>query len=629
MRVSWRERLDRQPHLWAMDRWPQLSLDTIPRDRRQAFLRNRQIVAQVLAGQPLGEVAQHYRCSAGRISQLLDRCLGGEADQAPALTRALVPYSVVRDKQRQSPLPALSAPQGPGCAFLELLDAVPGLRDGLDAMILAKLKDKATAQRVTPQSFHGTFKRLLAEAHWPPDQYPYTTASLAYESVRRYLHQRTTQLQRERLARRQRRPRDLGIAASTRRALRVIQIDEQTVDTQEKIYLWLNDELIPLRLPRLSVLLAADVDTHCVLGYHLALSGTPNQQDMLTLLDNCLQPWRPLTLTTPGLAYTPGAAFPSGLEEAPPISFGRVQLDNAKIHRALSVIDLLGHQFGATLSWGLPGMPKVRQLVESVFDYINKHCTHRVAATTGSYPTDPKKESRKNRKRMPAITVQMLNEALSVILTEYNITPQAALGNTSPLALFQHHGTSHFVRHVPQRLRDHIHPMLSTQEVALHWYSDERRQPHVNFHYARYQGPGLLKVAGQEKQIRVQFDRRDIRTLRAMTLAGEDLGELQVSQSWQRFPHSLATRQRIHKVNKQHRLNVRDPLSSYFQHLLKHKDTPTSMLGLVRVYSEFTRDITGPLALGEETAESQANTKNSSRTMSKRRWRTDLANQRK
>jgi len=623
VRLTWRERVAGDPTLRDVTGWPVIPLDTIPRKRRKAFLRNQCIVAEVLAGTAEQVVAHRHSVSPGRVSQLLDRCLGGDDASAPARTVGLIPYSVLARKQRRSPLGALGRPRGDACAFQALLDAVPELRDNLDALIRAGLKRADNALRPTPAAVHGEFKRTLAEQHWPRDRYPYTTESIAYEAVRRYLHERTEAIMRELQYAKQRPPRELGLSQPIRRALRATQIDEHILDARGRVHLHFNDELIPLRVGRMAVSVAIDVDSECVLGFHLAETRAPNQQDMLALLDNCLRPWTPLALATPGLAYTPGACFPSGLQPPYPISFGTVHMDNAWLHSAKSVTSLLCDQLGATIALGLPGQPLIRALVESVFDYINKHGSHRLPSTTGSHPKDPKREPRKHQKRPPRVTVQTIREVLSVILSDYNVTPRAQLGGASPLALFQHHCRNHFVRYVPTLIRRQWQPFIDSEERPVHWHIAEHRSPYVNFYHARYQGPGLLKVAGKGAHVRLESDRRDIRTLHAYSVTGEDLGTLQVSRSWQRFPHSLAMRRYLHKHAKRFRLDMRDPLASYARLLLAHKDDARHALSLLRICTEFTGGSGGQLVLPDEQSLQQSRPPPSRYT-----WSTNLASHR-
>ena len=626
MRISWRERLVQQPSLKDFNRWPIVALDVVPEPKRKKFMRNQAIIIQVLSQQKrYKDISVEHNVTQGFITQLLERCLGGEAHELPALTEGLIPFKNLRGHQRQSPLPSINDKKGNACAFLALLDEVPRLKESLDKILKAALDDKAYAQRVTPASLHGDFKRLLNEANWPRDRYPYTTKDIAYESVRKYLHQRKAELiQKKQQEKEIKHKRIFTLPNRQFRALRLIQIDEHTLDNSQRLEVIFNDHFKPLRLARASVLLAIDVDTECILGFYLAPTRSPNQQDMLSLIEACTQQHELIKLTTPGLSYAPGANFPCGLELDFPITFGRVQLDNAWLHKAESVKSLLCEGHGGTLSYGLPANPLTRQLVERAFNYICKKLSHRTASTAGSHPTDPIKESKKNRKRPPVIPFHVFLEALYVVLTEYNITPKPTLGNISPLELFQTQCENHLVRYLPHILREQLKPFTEQETVTLHWNPNDNRPPHINFKYAKYQGKGLLKLAVKAKQIRVSFDRRDIRSLHAYSLTGEDLGPIQVaSKAWQRFPHSLATRCLLNKLIKQHRFSARDPLSEYFQYLLDHRGNPKDASRLLRIYNEFTMHSTDPLQLCDEDAAPNMSIANSK---SKYAWHSSIAN---
>lgn len=590
MFLNWRQRLAQRPILWQFDQWPQLTMDSIQKNRRKTFLRNQQIIVATLSGEQLKTIARTHNVSPGRITQLLNRCLSGDEANLPPLTSALVPFNEFKSRQRVMPLPTLGNNiDNNNGAFQALLHAVPGLKVGLDAIIKDKLNDKKYAQSLTAQGFHGMFKNLLADAHWAKDCYPYTQTTEVYESLRLYLHRRVEELQHEKECNTFTASSVIGHPKEYR-ALKTTQSDEHTLDMTNKVHLLLNDELIPLRLGRACVLVTIDVDTHCILGYHRALTKHPNQQDMLSLLDNCITPWQPMELTTPGLSYMKGAGFPSGSTDVFPITFGTMQLDNALMHRALSIIDFLCEQQGGSLSYGHPATPTVRALVEGVFNYIAKKVTHRFASTCGSHPTDKKKESRKNQKKTPTVSLRTLDEALSVVLSEYNVTPQAALGYAKPLDLFRHHCQNHYIPYVPALIRQQWHPLLSQQTVPIHWSQDGHRAPYINFMYEQYKGTGLWQALPNNKKITIRFDRRDIRHLHAYTMKGDDLGELNAPMSWQRFAHSLATRQVIHERSKTYRYGMRDPLSGYFKYLLDNRDKPSKALQMVRVYEEYTHD---------------------------------------
>ena len=590
MYLTWRERLERHPELKDFGAWPIIDLDSITTRHRQQFNQNKAIVLQGLQGIPFVKIAKHFNLPASSITRKMDRCLGGNEFQPPLLTQGLIPHAKVTQGQRREALPTFSEPSGPQFAFTALLRDIPALPRKLDEMINAKLKDARYAQTLTPATFHGEFKRILIEEGHPTDQYPYTTQKMAAESVRLYFHQRLKAL---------RTLRDRPIPTPTHqtannlsyRALQTIEIDEHTLDLHQTIHLDLNDELIPLRLSRLQVIVATNVDTDCVMGYHLALSQSPNQQDMLQLLDNCVQPWKPMRLKTPGLAYESGACFPSGLGKDFPVSLHTIKLDNALAHLAHSVQTAICDQQAATFCLGRGRTPKTRRWVEDLFNRVNTQLTHRYASTTGSHPKDPVKESLKNIKKPPVVTLRMLDEALSVILTKHNVTRKKHLGQATPLELYQAHFKNHYIRYLPEQLRSQWHPFMETKTVPLKCLRYDHRPPHINFQGVRYRGEKLLEAAPTHNKIIIEYDRRDIRWLNARTLNGKDLGRLAAPQSWLRFSHGIATRQLINKKVKQHQYHGRDPLAEHFRYLLEQKGSPKIALQMVRVYDEFGRGL--------------------------------------
>jgi hypothetical protein len=594
MYLTWRQRLEQRPTLWDFGQWPVIELTVVATNKRSTYLRNRDIVIQALNHIPFNEIAESHLLSASFVTQLMNRCLAGEDDEDPPLTQALIPFQRVNHGTRREPIPTFDRPSGSQHAFTKLLREVPNLKKELDKALLAQLRDSNYKQNLTPSTFHSTFKQLLVEAGHPTDQYPYTTRHMAAESVRRYFHQRSKELQSQRLSVV---PSPSTPSSTIYRALRTTQIDEHSIDLHNGIYLELNDELIPLRLSRVQVIVATNVDTDCILGFHIALSGAPNQQDMLQLLDNCVRPWEPLVLTTPGLTYEAGACFPSGLPDDFPVTFGTVQLDNALAHLAISVQEAICDQQAATISMGRGGSPTTRRWIEDVFNLICRKISHRFSSTTGSHPKDPIRQSKKNSKRLPPISLHTLEEALSIVLTAHNVSPRGQLGGTSPLELYQSHYRHHYIRFVPAALRNRWKPFVGRKTVSLKWLRYGNRKPHIAFEGQRYQGEGLIDAVCHNSRIIVEFDRRDIRWLRAWSLDGKDLGMIAAPKSWLRFRHSIATRQRINSLIKQHAYHGNDPLTAHFRYLLEHKGQEKAALEIIRVYDEFTREQDGPLML--------------------------------
>src|SRR5690606_29338293 len=92
-------------------------------------------------------------------------------------------------------------------------------------------------------------------------------------------------------------------------------------------------------------------------------------------------------------------------------------------------------------------------------------------------------------------------------------------------------------------------------------------------------------LAGQK--IRVEFDRSDLRQLKAFTLKGRYLGVLLGPASWRRFRYGATTRKRITQYLKEHKIRTVDSLGAYFDYLVTHSHKSKIALELVRVYREF------------------------------------------
>lgn len=628
MRVTWREQLQMSPSLQSLEQWPSLDVSSLPERFRKGFLRNRDIVACVLSGKPMIHVAVEFGVSQPRISQLMDRCLGSDDGCPPLLTRALIPHRNLQASVRRRELPVAGNRGGEAGCFSKLLSDVPGLQAGLDEMIEAKFHGRPYAQRLTPQTLHGEFKRLLAEANWPSTSYPFTNASCAYESVRRYLHARLGDLQLQQSGKMLQRSQP-QLPRRPARPLQYVQLDEQVLDLEQSIHLEFEGQTIPLRTARASLLLLIDVATDCILGYYLAPTRHPSHQDLLALFDHCLSPWRPLLLQTPGLSYPPAASFPNTQDNPLSLRLGTVQLDNARMHLAHAIPDFLCNELGCALSYGLPAEPKTRHWVERAFHYVNQMVSHRPTSTVGSSPHDPKRENQRHRRNAPSISYRTLQEALDVALATHNATAQARLGGQAPLEMLRSACQNQYCCTVPACVASQWRPLYGSQEANVSRYRKEGRAPHVNFHYVRYQGAGLLRLPAGVKRIRIEFNRRDIRAVQAYTLDGQALGELKAPISWQRFPHSISTRDWLHRHAKKLRLHAQDPLAGYFRYLLTHKESPGSALSLLRVYEEFTADRADHLQLAESMAETDvSNVARFPGPRQKRTWSRTLANHR-
>lgn len=581
MWLSWHDRLAERPELRRIENWPQISIDDLHDDQKQQFLCNLRIVAQTLGGKSLSSVAQQNNFHKSRISVMLSRALAGEESEDPPLTKALIPGIRIKESKRRMPLSSLAKTAGSKGSFIYLLDNVPRLRERLEIMIKSSVNQKPYSQNLTPKIIHAEFKRLLQEANWPTTEYPYTEASQGYETLRRFLNKKCQEFSTVVVPKRV-----IHTRRSELRACREIQADEHTIDLFGRADIVLNENLIPLRLARCKLILAVDSATSCILAYRLVLSEEVNQFDILSLFASMFYLWQPLDLTTPGLQYTPGACLPAYFGgEFLRMGFGIVRLDNALVHLAASVKNYICSDLCATLNLGLPAQPKGRSHIEHAIN-IAATCAHRFASTSGAHPKDPNRETLKNSKKPPVITLAALEEALSVTLTHHNVVPQTSLGNATPIEVLRYQMANSPVRLLPPVLMP-THPFIYSEIVSIKRIASERRRPHINFLYVRYVGDALDQLTPKYTKVRIECDYRDIRNLKVFSLHGQFLGEVSVQGGWIRFPHSITTRKKIFRENKTARISMRDPLGEYFAQVLQQRDLPSKALELMRISREF------------------------------------------
>lgn len=584
--MKWQDRIQRQPELRDLAEWPPVLLENIPAAKRKCFLRNQRIASKVLAGESYNRIAQLENVSVSWISKLMTRCLGGPSSHEPLLFQALIPYGYVKIPKRRSPISSIQSPAGHRCSFQYLLEHVPGLQAGLDKCLRAWLNDSERKQNLRPRWFFSEFLRLLGEAQWPTSEYPYTEARLGYSSVYRYFVSRQKALRQARRDRKKKK-RILNPISSRNRVMEELQFDWQVYDQFSSAYITDGDLVVPIRISRVSLLALVEAESEAVLSYLLAFTRSPTQDDILGCLQFMHQTWKPIKFTTPGIKYCEGAGFPCGvIAGANRLIPGRIRVDNAWSNDAGSVRAHVTENIFGSYNAGLKRRPLDRRMIEHIFNLTIDH-SHRPSTTTGSHVKDPDRQSLKNSKKIPIISLTVLEECVEAFLATYNATPKSSLLGNTPLEIFEGQCRRHYLPRIPNQIGSVANPFEARCKLFVRQNARENRWPHANFIHVKYTGTCLdEELVG--KQIEVRFDRRDIRTLRAYTLNGKNLGELKCAKKWSRYPHSLTIRKSIISWLKIEKRKVEDPLVGFYSFMLSRKRTAKNNLELIRLHRHFS-----------------------------------------
>lgn len=597
----WRTVLAKHPHLWDFQKWPVIEVDTLPRSARKPFDRRRRIVALVLSGISIKEVAQQFSCSSGSITQYMNRCFH-VVNGNYALTQALIPYRHVKQHSRVSPLPTLQKPAGSAGALQALFNQNTVLKERLDSLINARIQDRPEIGPLSSAVFHGFFKQLLAETGHPTNAWPSTSMDMGRETLRKYLHDRTAELKFAKRKAQKQQEDTVHLIASPghQRLFNRVEIDGHMIDFQGRLDIILNEQLLPLRLARAWLYCAVDAETDCILGYVLLDKKSPSRWDVLRLFAHCQRPWTPISFSTPEFHYEPGACLPSGLPERPAMVFHQVALDNAWVHHSQVVADYLVQRQGCSVHMGYAREPLQRNWIEQVFDLINTRLSHRLPSTTGSSVTDPKRESRNNAKNPPRFTWRQFQEALELVLTQHNVRKQGGrLGGATPIDLVRAQLSNEWSPFVSQSMRSSLSPFEQKIRLEVKSRSDGVAR-HLNFCQAKYPCSSLAALTNKDKKVDVLFDFRDIRMLRVYNMTGHYLGQVQAPRSWQKYAHSMDTRKFILNLVKYDHLRAPDLLSGALLAMVERSSQQLYAQHALRLYTEFQHGELCVIQLGAE-----------------------------
>lgn len=314
-----------------------------------------------------------------------------------------------------------------------------------------------------------------------------------------------------------------------------------------------------LELQRVWILVILDVYTRAVLGYHIALGKEYNKDDVAATIQAALTPAVPRQYRIPELIVKQGGGFPSAI--VPQTAFACwdwFRMDGAKSHLAGDTLIRLNQIVGCWTDNGPPATPNDRPYIERFFHLLAKHFAHRLPGTVGSSPdsieralSDPKGDLRL------FVELPELEDMVHVLQSNYNATAHPGVGGKTPLEAMAYSVRSPGweVRTVPMPLRSNLCLMQEARTVQIKGSAASGTRPHINFCHVRYTSTILAGNSGLiGRKVRIYYDVRDIRAVKAFFEDGTELGILTATRPWSLTPHSLRLRQEIHRLIAERKL---------------------------------------------------------------------------
>ncbi|HEY8706630.1 MAG TPA: integrase, partial [Burkholderiaceae bacterium] len=319
-------------------------------------------------------------------------------------------------------------------------------------------------------------------------------------------------------------------APAAMQALDVVEFDGHRLDVRLKVVV--RDPLgfeQEFEIERIWLLVIIDVWSRAVLGYHVSLNREYSRYDVIRTIEAALEPHRARVFTLPGVGYGALGSFPSAkLPELGYATWQWFKLDNAKANLADDVRHALAEFVGCFIDAGPTHTPDDRPYIERFFGSVAANLSSRLPGYTGSNARDVRRalaDPKGNLRLYVALTE--LEELMEAALATYNATPHDGLNGRTPLEAVEHsvRGRGAMLNWLPEAKRRTLCLMQTPKRATVRGYLHQGQRPHINFHGVRYTNALLASTAsflGQE--LRLYYNSQDLRTVRAFTADGAEIG---------------------------------------------------------------------------------------------------------
>jgi len=587
MSVNWKQIYAENPQLQKEEYW-QICIEEVPKRYRAVVRRNCDICYEMRHGGVGWVVAQKYGVDKSHVTYVMQRAFSVDENGEFLLGRSLVPKGYVEKCRRRKPLSTKKKRRGDKCALVATFEALPDWQEELFQLVVAEDRGEPYAINLTPKSFAGLARIRLKARNWPLDMWPFTNKSEGYQTFRRLLieFRNIIAMQKSRL---RKSLEGFDWNDSAKMPFDEVQIDWQTCDAFCRLTTECEGDVVDIRLDRCSLFVAFCVKSRCILAWHLALTRNPSHHDVLQVIDNIYTQRKLIIRHTPELEHSPGADYPTSvIPYMHMIGINTISMDNAWANLAKHVSDR-ACQNGIMMRFAKGGTPLERNFVEAVFHYING-LAHRVASTTGSYPTDPIKEDPKNLKEAPELSLQSFRELLDVWISHYNADVKLHNMGESPLQRIERYyrtqpiNFNHNLRHKKRDL------FIADYPAKIYTSKNEMRRPEIKLKGLVYRGADLNDRRLGSKRVRVKRDKRDIRSIDVYTIEGLKIATLYAPRAYMHYPLTEQTLERVQAFAEENGYTGCNPVLAYLRYLFINKGTKKHGLDFLRVSEEIQRE---------------------------------------
>lgn len=559
--------------------WSEFNPTVLKPSNRAIFNQRRTALELYAGGETIKQIEAQTNVNRRQLYRLIERCTNTHEDRRPFGFRALVRYARVAVYERVLPFKAVSA-SGFGAAagaFGLLLQTHPELTLWLKEQVKRK---RITVHQISTDGklrtrlgnlkhAHAGFLSECRKLNISASAYPFNTEHTAIRALSAALraecllsYGRAAHLAGASHLKGLPADADQLTAPAATQFLDVVEFDGHRLDLRLKLVV--KDPLgfeQQFEIERIWLLVIIDIYSRAVLGYHVSLNREYSRYDVIHTIEAALEPHRPTAFTLPGVGYGPLGGFPS--DKLPELGYATWQwfkLDNAKANLSSDVRHALCEFIGCMVDAGPPHTPDDRPYIERFFGSIASNLSSRLPGYTGTHPKDIRRalSDPKGNARLH-VSLAEIQELLAATMAVYNASPHDGLNGRTPLEAVVHSVRTGgaMLNWLPDAKRRTLCLMQTPKRVIVRGYLHQGQRPHVNFYGVRYTNAMLASTAsflGQE--LHLYYNSQDLRTVRAFSSTGAELGVLAAQGAWGVIAHDLKLRQEIIKLRGRKRLGA-------------------------------------------------------------------------
>ncbi|MFL1997226.1 hypothetical protein VYF65_002988 [Lysinibacillus irui] len=573
MNRKYLERFKIDEHLLNSQNWEEVYIEDLNMDEKRLFLQKKEAIDLFLQSNiAIKSIVVRTGIPRSEIYRLLERCLTIKEENTIYGYLGLFKNVRVRSYVTKNYNTNTSG------NFTKLLTDHPDLNQLLINEYFNKNKKLVREKKQTVKNIHRKFIEKCRELGLKEEEYPFTSTSMAFKSIERYLKQLVSS--HSSLGAKMNGKDALLLAKSVNnttnayteliRPYERVEFDAHQIDAIFSIvtYTPQGDKIVNV-MNRLWLLCVIDVASRAIIGYHICYSNKNySATEVLRCFKNALLPWEPKKLEIPGLQYNEGDGLPSHIIDDTKFAlWDEICFDNAKSHQASAVLNPL-LELNCSINFGPVATPTRRSIIERFFKTMEFNGFHRIPSTTGSNVLDSKRDKAEEKSIIYEITVNQLEEVMDVVIANYNNTTHSAHYGFTPLEIIRNRiDRGMYIRKLPSHKRTSTSLFTTKQLVKVSGSVSEGRNPFIYYKYERYTSVKLNNDSSMIGEIlTIVIDEDNIQTIQAFSRDGLFYDTLTARGAWGNIPHSLNIRLMIMKHKNKAEFDYvkhKDPITAY------------------------------------------------------------------